>query len=85
MSWLEITALAFLLLGVGAGGFLVAQRPAFWAGLGVVLFTKAWPYVSGYVSKRMTPEEEEAWRKATRQADGGDAFNRKRRGAPPKG
>ena len=60
MSWLEIAALAFLFIGIAAGGYLVAQRPTFWLGLGSVLLTKAWPYVAAYVTKRNTPEDEQA-------------------------
>lgn len=84
MSWLEIAALVILFIGIGAGGVLVAQRPAFWAGLLVVLVTKAWPYISGYIARRMTPEEEAEWRREV-LAGRGDEWLRKRRGAPPKG
>lgn len=84
MNWLEIAALAILLLGIGAGGYLVAQRPTFWAGLAVVLITKAWPYISAYLAKRMTPTEEAEWRREV-LAGRGDEWLRKRRGAPPKG
>ena len=49
-----------VLLGLGAGAFLVAQRPSFWiefgARLGKVLLPLAWRYVS----RRMQPEEEAA-------------------------
>ena len=50
MTWLEIAAIAVLLIGIGAGGYLVAQRPTFWWGLGVIAFKAAWPFLS----KRMT-------------------------------
>mgnify|MGYP003341171930 CR=1 FL=1 len=30
MSWQEGVAIAVVLLGLGAGAFLVAQRPSFW-------------------------------------------------------
>ena len=51
MTWLEIAALCFLFLGIAAGGYLVATRPTFWLGLGTVLLTKAWPYISAYVTR----------------------------------
>lgn len=77
MSWLEIAALAVLLLGVGAGGYLVAQRPTFWVGLGSVLLQKAWPYISAYVSRRMTPEEEAAFRQCMRQGGEWDPWRKR--------
>ena len=58
MTALEIAALAVLLIGIGAGGFLVAQRPTFWAGLVAVGVKAALPYLL----KRMPPEQEQAWR-----------------------
>jgi hypothetical protein len=63
MTWLEIVAIAVLLIGVGAGGYLVAQRPTFWAGLVVVAFKAAWPFLS----KRMTPEQEKAYQDCVRR------------------
>lgn len=63
MTWLEIVALVMLLIGIGAGGYLVAQRPAFWWGLGVIAFKAAWPFLS----KRMTPEQEKAFQDCVRR------------------
>jgi hypothetical protein len=63
MTWLEIAAIAVLLIGIGAGGYLVAQRPTFWWGLGVVAFKAAWPFLS----KRMTPEQEKAFQDCVRR------------------
>jgi hypothetical protein len=34
MSWQERVAIAVVLLGFGAGAFLVAQRPSFWIEFG---------------------------------------------------
>ena len=57
MSWQEGVAITVVLLGLGAGAFLVAQRPSFWiefgSRLGKALLLLAWLYVS----KRMPPEE----------------------------
>ena len=70
MSWQEGVAVAVVLLGLGAGAFLVAQRPSFWVEFGrrlsKALLSLAWRYVS----KRMPPEEEAAWREAERRGQG---------------
>ena len=48
MSWQEGVAVTVVLLGLGAGAFLVAQRPSFWiefgARLGNALLPLAWRY-----------------------------------------
>lgn len=84
MSWQEAVATVFICLGLFAGAFLFARRPAFWIEFSGRLCSRLWPYVWAYISKRMTPEEEAEWRKAERQGRG-DEWLRKRRGAPPKG
>ena len=70
MSWQVGVAVTVVLLGLGAGAFLVAQRPSFWielvARLGKALLRLAWRYVSN----RMSPEEEAAWRQAERRGQG---------------
>lgn len=81
MNYIEIALIGAVLVGAAAGTALVVRNPSFWWGLLTAGLTAALPFIL----KRMTPEEEEAWRKATRAADSGDAFMRKRRGAPPKG
>lgn len=61
MSWQEAIAFGVVLVGLGAGAFLVAQRPAFWIGFGVLVLKKLWPLVvsiSSILLKRKTPEEE---------------------------
>ena len=77
MSWQEVVAITVVLLGLGAGAFLVAQRPSFWiefgSRLGKALLPLAWPYVS----RRMPPEEEVAWREAERRGQG-DEWLKKR-------
>jgi hypothetical protein len=73
MSWLEIAAIVVLLIGIGAGGYLVAQRPTFWFGLGVVMFKAAWPYLS----KRMTPEQEKAMQDCHRRGGEWDHIRRR--------
>ena len=71
MSWQEGVAVTVVLLGLGAGAFLVAQRPSFWIEFGSRLGKALLPLAWRYVSKRMPPEEEAAWRQAERRGAGG--------------
>ena len=73
MTWLEIAALVMLLIGIGAGGYLVAQRPTFWVGLIAAMLKAALPFLS----KRMTPEQEKAFQDCVRRGGEWD-FQRKR-------
>jgi hypothetical protein len=73
MTWLEIAAIAALLVGVGAGGYLVAQRPTFWAGLGVAVFKSLLPHLA----KRMTAEEEKAYQDCVRRGGEWDPFRKR--------
>ena len=70
MSWQEGVAVAIVLLGLGAGALLVSRRPSFWIEfgrrLGKILLPLAWRYVS----RRMLPEEEAAWRAAEKRGQG---------------
>jgi hypothetical protein len=70
MNWQEGVALAVVLLGLGAGAFLVARRPYFWIEFGRRLSKALLPLAQRYVSKRMPPEEEAAWRQAERRGQG---------------
>ena len=76
MSWQEVVAVTVVLLGLGAGAFLVARRPSFCIEFGSrvakVLLSLAWRYVS----KRLPPEEKAAWREAERRGQG-DEWRRK--------
>jgi hypothetical protein len=54
VSWLEVAAIVVLFIGIGAGGFLVAQRPSFWLGLMTAAIKAALPAIL----KRMSPEKE---------------------------
>ena len=58
MNWQEVVAVAVVLLGLGAGAFLLAQRPSFWIEFGARLGKTLLPLAWRYVSKRMPPEEE---------------------------
>ena len=73
MTWLEIAAIAALLVGVGAGGYLVAQRPTFWVGLGVAVFKSLLPLLA----KRMTAEEEKAYQDCVRRGGEWDPFRKR--------
>jgi len=57
----------------------VAQRPSFWiefvSRLGKALLPLAWQYVS----KRMPPEEEAAWRQAERRGQGDEWLKQRHR------
>jgi hypothetical protein len=64
MSWLEGVAIAVVLLGLGAGAFLVAQRPSCWIEFGARLGKALSPSVLKYISRSMLPEQEVAWREA---------------------
>ena len=82
MSWQEGVAVAVVLLGLGAGAFLVARRPSFWLEFGVRLGQAVLPRALKYVSRRMPPEEEAAWREAERRGQGDEWMReRRRRGA----
>jgi hypothetical protein len=70
MSWQEGVAITAVLLGLGAGAFLVAQRPSFWIEFGGRLGKALLPLAWKFVSKRMAPEEEAAWRQAERRGQG---------------
>lgn len=82
MSWLEIALIGAVLVGATAGTALIvrAMGPDLLVGLAGSMLKAALPFIT----KRMTPEDEEEWRKAER-AGRGEEWLRKRRGAPPKG
>jgi hypothetical protein len=63
---------------IGAGIFLVAQRPSFWIAFGAWLGKALHPSVLKYITKRMPSEEEASWRAAEKRGRG-DEWLRKRR------
>ena len=77
MSWQAGVAVTVVLLGLGAGAFLVVQRPSFWFEFGLRLSKTLLPLGWRYVSRRMPPEEEAAWREAERRGRG-DEWLKKR-------
>ena len=80
MTWFEIALIGAVLVGAAAGTALVVRNPQFWWDIVAVAFAAALPFFT----KRMTPQEEDEWRKAER-AGRGDEWRRKRLGLPPKG
>ena len=50
--------------------FLLAQRSSFWIEFGQKLGNALLPLAWRYVSRRMSPEEEAAWREAERRGQG---------------
>jgi hypothetical protein len=70
MSWQEGVAVTVVLLGLGAGAFLVAQRPSFRIEFGARLGRLLLPKALKYLTRRMPPEEEAAWRQAERRGQG---------------
>ena len=66
-----------VLIGLGAGAFLVAQWPSFWIEFGLRLGKAMIPLAWRYVSRRMPPEEEAAWRAAESRGQG-DEWLKKR-------
>jgi hypothetical protein len=78
MNWQEVVAVTVVLLGLGAGAFLVVQRPSFWIEFGSRLGKALLPLAWRYVSKRMPPEEEAAWREAERRGQGDEWLNGRR-------
>lgn len=77
MTWFEVAATVVLLVGLGAGAFLVAQRPAFWMGLGSHLLTAMWPTIVKYVTKRNSPEVEAKMHECIRRGGTWDNFRKK--------
>lgn len=67
MTWQEAVAVLVIVAGLGAGAFLVAQRPSFWIEFGVRLLQRLGPRVIQYITKRMPPEKEKEWRDCIRR------------------
>ena len=78
MTWQEVVAITVVLLGLGAGAFLVAQRPSFWIEFGSRVAMALLPLAWRYVSKRMPPEEEAAWQQAERRGQGDEWWREQR-------
>ena len=79
MNWQEVVAITVVLVGLGAGAFLVAQRSSVWNEFGQKLGRALLPLAWRYVSNRMSPEEEAAWRQAERRGQGDEWVTERRR------
>jgi len=79
MTWQEAVATLVVLAGLGAGAFLVAQRPAFWVEFGGRVLAALAPRIAAFISKRMTPEQEAEFQKSVRQGQEWDSFRKKPR------
>jgi len=84
MQWQEVVAIGVVLLGLGAGAFLVAQRPAFWVDLVARVLKALWPLIlktipiiGKWLTKRNTPEIEIEMRECVRRGGEWDNFNKK--------
>jgi hypothetical protein len=73
VTWQEAIATIVVLLGLGAGVVLFAQRPSFWIEFGVRLGQRLWPLLI----KRMSPEKEKEWRDCIRR--GGEWDHRRKK------
>ena len=78
MGWQEGVAVVVVLLGLGAGAFLAAQRPSFWLEFGVRLGQALLPRALKYLARRMSPEDEAAWREAERRGQGDEWLKQRR-------
>ena len=71
-----------VLLVLGAGAFLVAQRPSFWIEFGSRLGKALLPLAWRYVSRRMPPDEEAAWQEAERRGQGDEWLKKRKHQSP---
>lgn len=74
---LLIGLLVIVALGLFVGVVLAARNPAFWVGFGKAVLVAAMPKLVEFVTRRMPPEQEQAWRDCQRR--GGKWNHLKRR------
>ena len=79
MSSQEGVAVTVVLLGLGAGSFLVAQRPSFWIEFRGWLGKALLPLTRRFVSRRMPLEEEAEWHTAERRGQKDEWLRERRR------
>ena len=77
MTWQEAVATIVILLGLGAGAYMVAQRPAFWIEFGSRSLTALWPYIWRYISRRNSAEIEAEMQECYRRGGTWDNFRKK--------
>jgi hypothetical protein len=66
MNWPEAIAWTLVGLGLLAGAFIFASRPAFWIEFGARLVKQFGPMVWAYLTKRMDPSTEARYRACVR-------------------
>lgn len=84
MSFWPTIAVVVAIACLGAGAYFIARSPAFWFGMLSKLGAVLAPIIAAKIAAPMPPEETKEWHKAIRRGSD-DEFQRKRRGAPPKG
>lgn len=66
-GWIGFALAAAILIGVAAGTALIVRNPNWWLGMGRAIVAAAMPEVLWVITKRMTPEQEKAWRDCERR------------------
>lgn len=77
MTWQEAVAVLVICAGLGAGAFLISQRPSFWIEFGARLLQRLGPRIIQYVTKRMPPEKEQEWRDCILRGGEWDHFRKR--------
>lgn len=79
---LDYVLLAAFIIGLAAGGYMVARSPTFWVGLVMVILQRAWPYLRqliAYLKLPMSPEDQKRWEQSIRRAEEWDNFRKRPR------
>jgi hypothetical protein len=84
VNWIFWVILLLLVVAAGSSVWFAFRSPKFVARLTEFASKQAWKAIKPVIVKPLTPEEQDAWRRAER-AGRGDEWLRRRRGAPPKG
>ena len=76
MDPLDLALFAAAMIGVAAAAYMVARRPEFWFGLGLIAWKAGWPKLKlawlAYKAKHTTEEWQAIRDKAERDRRGGD-------------
>lgn len=79
---LDYVLLAAFIIGLAAGGYLIARSPAFWVGLLMVILQRSWPYLRqlfAYLRLPLSPEDQKKLDQSRRRAEEWDFFRKKPR------
>lgn len=77
MTTPEIVAYVLVGLGLAAGAYIAAQRPAFWMEFGARAIRAITPALWAWLSKRMPPDDERAFRDCVRRGGEWDHIRRR--------